>query len=598
MPESVERGAVKTQFALSIPNQYAGSMTRMAADAVQANGTLSEFRGLSDIYIFPYATNHVVAGEARIQGTDAFSGYTAVSAGPANQLSPIATNGLGASANDKWYTDITIPVATNAFLVYGRAPKAVDDVASGFRYGKVVPSYGLTSVGQTAADRIAFAHARITDSSIESRAEATELAALLTAVARAQGYVSYSAIAETHFYDPAPNPMAETYTEFIKLRSGSSENIRLTLEKLYNVCRKIQMLKPDGVGSKTLTEAICEVIETRLTPTAPVAPATEWTLAWQTDPQFPAQYNVPDGVTSLRYEQVDGMPLFTYQTTAALYGSNYAHLDAERLVYPVELYYMTNSPIRVSSAEQSDNVGTNNWADFIAARYTESYNKAVKLDTRSVAVVNELQYTVGRLDTYVKFATGTILDQKSNTVTFPVEGYPVTGLLIGGQKDVDWAFMPTGTNVFTVYDRDVLTTAKALQSADTYTQVSYTLLFQSAGVADKNAAVSSTNDEEVQVALELTNTGAAFYGKDGALIPAGGKFYLVGSLKLSANVTGTLGEHKCIFEQDYVTKAQFNIASLQNAFNVIPDLKVPEQELGMSVNLQWLEGVTINSTIE
>ena len=49
-----------------------------------------------------------------------------------------------------------------------------------------------------------------------------------------------------------------------------------------------------------------------------------------------------------------------------------------------------------------------------------------------------------------------------------------------------------------------------------------------------------------------------------------------------------------VFLQDYITTAKLTIGenSLKNAYNVVPDLRSPKLELGLSVDLKWEKGIT------
>ena len=103
-------------------------------------------------------------------------------------------------------------------------------------------------------------------------------------------------------------------------------------------------------------------------------------------------------------------------------------------------------------------------------------------------------------------------------------------------------------------------------------------------------------DEKVNVALEFVNNDQDFYGMNG-IVPKGCKFYLVGALEINPTVSGATTtkpegytDNK-VFKQDYVTIAKFQINSLANAENTIPDLRNPKVELGLSVDLTWEDGV-------
>ena len=76
-------------------------------------------------------------------------------------------------------------------------------------------------------------------------------------------------------------------------------------------------------------------------------------------------------------------------------------------------------------------------------------------------------------------------------------------------------------------------------------------------------------------------------------MPGGAKFYLVGLLVPQADKAGNQ-----VFAKAYNTKANVTITSLAHAYNCIPDLKNPELELGLSVNLEWSEGLVQDITID
>ena len=45
-----------------------------------------------------------------------------------------------------------------------------------------------------------------------------------------------------------------------------------------------------------------------------------------------------------------------------------------------------------------------------------------------------------------------------------------------------------------------------------------------------------------------------------------------------------------MFKQDYTTVVKVAIKDLKNAYSTIPNLKAPELELGLSVDLEWRNG--------
>lgn len=179
------------------------------------------------------------------------------------------------------------------------------------------------------------------------------------------------------------------------------------------------------------------------------------------------------------------------------------------------------------------------------------------------------------------FKAASVTDNLGGTVDTQAEdGITLDGILIGGQKNLKWDFNTPvdGSDEYTIYDASVTSTELGTSLGDV---MAYSLALQTQPAT------------EVRFALELTNnTGKSFIGKDGT-VPDGGRFYLVGKL---TPVTDK-AENR-VFLQDYTTYAKVTINSLENAYNCIPDLKSPKLELGLSVDLDWKEGLVQDVTID
>ena len=158
-------------------------------------------------------------------------------------------------------------------------------------------------------------------------------------------------------------------------------------------------------------------------------------------------------------------------------------------------------------------------------------------------------------------------------------------MLIGGQKNVDFAFAPVSSAAEkTIYDAAVGTNNAGIGVTTTGQVVNRTLVLQTAGA-------QTPGEVRVNFALEFVNNSpSAFQGVDG-IVPVRGKFYLVGRL------TNTAAHHN-VFFQDHNTIATVTINSLRNAYNCVPDLRAPKLELGLSVDLKWEEGLKQDVTIE
>lgn len=212
-----------------------------------------------------------------------------------------------------------------------------------------------------------------------------------------------------------------------------------------------------------------------------------------------------------------------------------------------------------------------------------------------------INYGVANLATTVKCGAASLPDNKDlpvtdpsefpGTVTVPPEaGFPVTGLLIGGQPTkVGFNFQPSDDAFdYTIYDNNLTNIVAKNGTAST---TNYTIVLPN----DKGRGVEDQNT--VNVAIELTNnSGVAFRGQDG-IIPDGGKFYLVGQLNPDAKTIEGV-TNPAVFMSDYKTTMNLTITSLQSAYNTIPDLRSTKLQLGLSVDLDWQAGLQFDVEIK
>lgn len=541
-----ETNTVKTQFAISLPSNVNAPQTRMLADIVQQAD--NSFRGMTDVTLIPFdakptAATATALGSAITPGDIAASGAL--------------TNFTGTTGNYKVYDDVDVPATTAAFLFYAQAIGSTN--GTDFSDGKTEMNNPTTSgtAGYT------FSPVAIYDGSTNSKGVA--IATYLTQIANATGWSS-ATDAKT----------LGLYTNFIAMKAGSTNAVKSAVTRLWNEVK-------DG------TDAISTAITAAITNNTYVTVSgTDLTFDSSID-GYPANLNLPDGAAAVTWNSSSNE--FEVDDNGNTVGK------LESYVYPASLWYRANTTIKVSNAKQTDNNGNypsakTSWADAtngVLTLYTDG--ASVGATTRSIALEDVIQYAVGRFDVTAKCADGTLYDYKGKEVTVHADGFPVTAVLIGGQKPVDFQFTnPSGTNEYTIYDK----TVSSVYAKDNATEgTNYTLVLETAPDADVNVAVEFTN-----------NTGNDFYGLNGQIIPAGGKFYLTATLTAaSATETG-----KKIFMQDYYTTANFTInkgttpatpddsyvnnAGLGTATNTIPDLRTPQIELGMSVDLNWQAGHT------
>ena len=531
-----ETNSVKTQFAISLPSNVNAPKTRMSATSVQQSD--NSFRGMQDILLIPFIAKPTAAADAQAGDPISLASITAEG----------VTNLSSTNDNYKVYTNVTVPLGTSAFLFYAQADKSTEtNFVNGYTE-KVNPTTAGTA-------GYSFTPVQIYDGT-GTNTFGEAIATYLTNIATATGWSTSTGGLKT------------LYDQFIKLTAGSSAAIQRAVSDLY--------------VSLTGTDDVTTAIKTQITNKA-TASGTTLTAFDPSISGYPANLNLPDGAAAVKWD--DTNKKFEVDNT----GNTVASLES--YVYPASLWYTANTNIKVSSSKQANAEGTyptgrNSWDETTSGVLSlyDTGNGTVSPTTRSVALIDQIQYAVGRLDVTVKCEAATLYDYAGTAITMNEAGFPVSAVLIGGQKPVDFTFStPTGTTTYTIYDKDV----NSVSAKTTADGTNYTLALETAAEMDVNIAIELTN-----------NTGADFYGKNGQLIPAGGKFYLTTTLA-AANATTT---DKKIFKQDFYTIANLTIKAgtlgvtnnvgLGTATNTIPDLRVPALELGLAVDLHWQAGNT------
>lgn len=545
--------SVKTQFAINIP--AAGKNTRLAQDIVQGQSPNPVFRGMDNIRLVPFTQTGNLAGTTLLE-------YNPIVLGAIKELQE--------TGNYKVYSDVDIPVGTQSFLFYGEAKeKTAGDKIN----GTIVPSFEQSGwVKGAALSTLSFSLKQIVADESTTDAAENALVDMLNDIAKAAvGGTNWSTSQELGSY----------YQSFIGMKAGSANSIKLALQDLYNTMKSTTVTDDNG-----LKNAICTKIETYFTVKGTDVPNFTLTYKATTPTEastYPNSFGLPDGAVQLTYAESS----FAYVTSVDYDGNesntmNVASLD--KYVYPASLYYWKATPISTHTASLTNGTiyNTNgSWAE-ILEQYKEG--SVVTAATQSVALNEAIDYAVASLNLNVKFANGEIKDNGANwpsgsavgeeVVTIEDTSFPLTGILIGGQKTVGYDFKTIGVDEYTIFDGSI--------DADVYvkqgtTSSAYSLALETIGKQENQ-------QETVYFAIEMENKSAeAFTGADG-IVPVGGKFYLVGQL------TST-DDHPKVFEQDHKTVANVTIISLKNAYNCIPDLRSPKLELGLSVDLVWEKGL-------
>lgn len=566
---------VTTDIALALPAQVSGPL-RMPGTTVQTNGAVDfGTNGMRNIILVPFAKAAAVTTASERLGEN-------ISLGSFGDAVLDRTNSKGHIA---LFEGKEVPSGTSAFLFYGESNVS----GTGFNTGKLSGSFA----GQPSAFAFNLLPILTNGSSdVTGDSKYTGLLAYLTTIAAAEDKESdaadYASAKKWYEYTDVMNEgYFDLFQNFASVKVLSSFGIQRMLTDLYKNLMK-------NAATDTLANNIKEAIANATYATVDGSGNVTLVDGLQ---GFPANLNLPDGAVALAFNTTSHEFEGNATNSAAPYGTKLQPAQLANYVYPSSLWYYANSLIKTSEASQKEfYVDGADWVNGILPKYNKT---SVNTKTRSIAIKDTIQYAVARLDVKVKILAGEsyLVDNNPittgdvNHISHPATGYPVSAVLVGGQKTVGFDFSPEtyagSATAMTIYD-NVMTPGKSAGESNMravqsdYSYANSTLVLETAKNADVYIAVEFTN-----------NAGKDFYGADG-IVPAGGKFYLVGTLAAS----GATRTSNRVFMQDYTTTANLTIKDLKSAYNTIPDLKTPQLEIGLLVDLNWKEGATYDIEFE
>ena len=421
----------------------------------------------------------------------------------------------------------------------------------------------------------------------------------------------------------AYNNMMKTTENIKELRAASSDAVLSTVKDLYQVISKIASAEPTDIREFVATK-FAERLQSRIQlyftfSTDVSASGVAWksasdvtstisdyaNKAYEADlgtkipvdlitantdiTGFPESYNIPAGGSLFDftynygtsdspidksdnvnyggvYKFLDEIP--NYDLGGSSDGTT--HVTQENYVYPAELLYFGNSPVRVSAKQLDNNKYPSTSTDWYDATKwdtaTGETNAAwsngashVTSDSKSVAMMYNINYGVALLETKVRVKAngdGVIYDNSSHFYTeadkaFPIDNntvpFEVTGIIIGGQpQKVGWNYTATVLPEMTteesaadkwdrlVYDNQVV--SANVTNASNPSPAMYTLLLDNYTLGFNSGSASDGEQDDqtpVYVALELKNKLGNFMGQHN-MVRKDGKFYLIGKLDLEA----------------------------------------------------------------
>ena len=511
---------------MSFSSANAEKSTRMPKAASQND---DKFRGIEDLKLIPFDNN----------GTQM----------------PQLTKQLDYIEDSHYYyyqKDIDVNIGTKTFICYAKAKNT--ESYNSFQNGAFTATFDNTGD----YTKTTFSAVTIPNGDDTKR---TAIENYLTNIAQAGGWYTTDNPDKKAQFNLFINSKEGVISSF----AGSSANILHFVKNWY------QKISDEWTGDALKSAVLNAIKEGVMIEDDEIVSLKENLQGYPTD--------LPDGAAVIKWN--NGEQCFKYETEAPNRTDNY--------VYPAELYYTGRSIIYTSAtSREGDYIATprKTWEQICESyenKGTDGQGATVDATTRSVAIVNPLDYGVACLKLRIKAAaqqdeSGYYLrdgneEYTQQKVRLTDNAFPLTGILIAGQPhQLDYEFKPVAVEEgqtareCIIYDKiyDKSIADEQVYLGTTSSTPLYTL------------AMQSREDMTAKVVLEFRNdSGQDFKNADGGIIYQGTKFYMVASI-----LPASLHDYdKQVFTADHYTDIQLNIKSLAHAYNALPDLSSDELRL-------------------
>ena len=528
-PKEDEGGeaGVPVKFSLMLGD---GTHVTKTTSALAQTGDDWVFRGITRTVFLPYEdVGAVKAGSARLGYCD-----------PLNSITSSSYNeNYSILYNKKW-----LPRDTRSFLFYGEGYTTLTDKAEA---GSLLAE-GLDGANTSL---ICFSPEPIAPEEVSSTV-ATSLVTYLNKIAN----TSVNQMSYVQTFKDAYSTEYARFNNGGELMSGSGAGIKVMLDVLYNAIKN----KNTDMAKALVSNILASGVSPNEGKNSLVLPE-EWA-------NFPGP-GLPAGAVALRWNSGAKKFVLGEDTSVKM-------VPTQRFCYPLSLWYYANSGIRTTTKEDFDptsvyQTATSSWEDDILPLYEENPGR-VRPETTGAVLIDPIRYAVGNVEfTLEHVASSKIKDAKNANVSVNNDKFPLTGIVMGGQFQQDYNFTPkAGSEEYFVYD--------------TYFD-GPAYISSTQGDKTLRMLVTDSSLQTVYFAMEFkNNTTSTFTGATGLVLP-GGTFYLVGKLDLEKAQESTRREK--VFEKGYTTQATVQVKDLKHAYNIIPDLRDPQLQIGLTVAVNW-----------
>jgi hypothetical protein len=497
-----------------------------------------------------------------------------------------------------------VPVGTTHFGFYGKAPAASSTHEDRMKNG-IIEVVGLSKSSYQGNSGIRFKPVQICKSAADFGGSAAG-AKLLDLLNELMAVTSTEAAPNDRWETVEEINLNEAYQRMIELKTLSSQHVALMLAKVYKVVSQT----PEGVPGRQLADAIKSKIASVCT-TAPTPTSTMVDLQEEYQ-NFPTDIHLPMGAARITWD--DAQKKFIVPDVQA-YGKQFDIASMNDYCYPMNLQYQVLSDILASDTEvalpaiEGGSTLSEQWKELIDDLYSGA-STVVQNSTKSVAMKQQVNYAVGKLALKTRIASSDNMYDAKGKLVDVTNGFTLKGYIIGGQREVDYNFQPVaGSKEFAIYDTGLNGGPQEVKRHD-FTKENFVL------------GLGTSADKDIQIALELVNNGDDFQGADGVIVH-GATFYLVANLAPKEGTNYTSGSLDQVFSRDKATTVTLTIEGgypdtdgdgkpdtglddygrpnplkgLATATYGLPSLEIPKPTVGLSVNLNWEEGLWYDEII-
>ena len=389
------------------------------------------------------------------------------------------------------FRQVGVPVGTTHFGFYGSASGASRTHEDRMKYG-IIEVEGLSKSSYQGNSGIHFKPVQICTS--EADFGGSTVGANLFAFLNELMGVTSTGVAPHDCWETSDDLiLQEAYKRMTELKTLSSQHVSLMLATVYKVVGAVSESAPGRPLADAILTKIASVCITAPTSTSTMADLKEAYLG------FPDDIHLPMGAARIAWDDTKKEFIVPdEQNYASQLDKQFSIMSMNDYCYPMNLQYQVLSDIVASDSivamptSGTDTSLSDQWQHLIDSLYSGA-SSVVQKNTKSVAMKQQVNYAVGKLNLKTRIATGDVMYDATGRPVDVSNGFTLKGYIIGGQRMVDFNFQPVaGSKEYAIYDTDLNGGAQQVKR-HVFTKENFVL------------GLGTSADKDIQIALELVN---------------------------------------------------------------------------------------------